>query len=60
MLFKLFVCFVKDANLIAAQIIAMTTPKAESKTARKPISVRRKSINNWRMLKLKPMNIFPN
>jgi hypothetical protein len=41
-LFKLFVSFLKDADLIGCEIIAIDGQKAERTTARKRISIKRK------------------
>jgi transposase len=41
-LFKLFVSFLKDADLIGCEIIAIDGTKAERTTVRKPISIKRK------------------
>lgn len=46
-LFKLFVSFLKDADLVAGKPSPSTAQNPEPTTARKPISTKRKSTSIW-------------
>jgi transposase len=56
-LFKLFVSFLKDADLIAGQTIAIDGTKVGRTIVKKLILIKRKSTNIWLTLKREPKNI---